>query len=156
VTVLLPLLTVSQQRTTYNSTSCCIIMLILLNHHNTPYFIIASSYHRLLHHHNTTWITTLLFASSFHHLLHHHNTTHCRYEGPKGSPGMPEMLSPGAALVGAGDRCQNPALAVAPVHAGGGEAAEPSPSRSLGERGRRSGSLHHNPLQPPFLVHFRT
>mmetsp|Transcript_87240 Transcript_87240/g.247340 ORF Transcript_87240/g.247340 Transcript_87240/m.247340 type:complete len:602 (-) Transcript_87240:87-1892(-) len=25
-----------------------------------------------------------------------------RYEGPKGSPGMPEMLSPGAALVGAG------------------------------------------------------
>ncbi len=24
-----------------------------------------------------------------------------RYEGPKGSPGMPEMLSPGAALVGA-------------------------------------------------------
>jgi dihydroxy-acid dehydratase len=23
-----------------------------------------------------------------------------RYEGPKGSPGMPEMLSPGAALVG--------------------------------------------------------
>jgi len=25
-----------------------------------------------------------------------------RYEGPKGSPGMPEMLSPGSALVGAG------------------------------------------------------
>eukprot|EP01048_Picozoa_sp_COSAG05_P010771 COSAG05_NODE_969_length_6392_cov_59.426506_6_plen_188_part_00 len=25
-----------------------------------------------------------------------------RYEGPKGSPGMPEMLSPGAALVGRG------------------------------------------------------
>ena len=25
-----------------------------------------------------------------------------RYEGPKGSPGMPEMLSPGAALVGQG------------------------------------------------------
>merc|ERR1711957_347465 len=25
-----------------------------------------------------------------------------RYEGPKGSPGMPEMLSPGAALVGSG------------------------------------------------------
>ena len=25
-----------------------------------------------------------------------------RYEGPKGAPGMPEMLSPGAALVGAG------------------------------------------------------
>merc|ERR1712176_876187 len=25
-----------------------------------------------------------------------------RYEGPKGSPGMPEMLSPGAALIGAG------------------------------------------------------
>ena len=25
-----------------------------------------------------------------------------RYEGPRGSPGMPEMLSPGAALVGAG------------------------------------------------------
>ena len=25
-----------------------------------------------------------------------------RYEGPAGSPGMPEMLSPGAALVGAG------------------------------------------------------
>lgn len=25
-----------------------------------------------------------------------------RYEGPKGSPGMPEMLSPGGALVGAG------------------------------------------------------
>merc|ERR1739841_371001 len=25
-----------------------------------------------------------------------------RYEGPKGSPGMPEQLSPGAALVGAG------------------------------------------------------
>merc|ERR1712187_864076 len=25
-----------------------------------------------------------------------------RYEGPKGPPGMPEMLSPGAALVGAG------------------------------------------------------
>ena len=24
-----------------------------------------------------------------------------RYEGPKGSPGMPEMLSPSAALVGA-------------------------------------------------------
>ncbi len=30
---------------------------------------------------------------------------HClviRYEGPKGSPGMPEQLSPGAALIGAG------------------------------------------------------
>merc|ERR1719284_719072 len=25
-----------------------------------------------------------------------------RYEGPRGSPGMPEMLSPGAALIGAG------------------------------------------------------
>lgn len=25
-----------------------------------------------------------------------------RYEGPKGAPGMPEMLSPGAALVGQG------------------------------------------------------
>lgn len=25
-----------------------------------------------------------------------------RYEGPKGSPGMPEMLAPGSALVGAG------------------------------------------------------
>lgn len=25
-----------------------------------------------------------------------------RYEGPKGSPGMPEMLSPGSALVGTG------------------------------------------------------
>ena len=25
-----------------------------------------------------------------------------RYEGPKGAPGMPEMLSPGAALVGRG------------------------------------------------------
>eukprot|EP00301_Raphidiophrys_heterophryoidea_P006726 c12690_g1_i4.p1 GENE.c12690_g1_i4~~c12690_g1_i4.p1 ORF type:complete len:139 (-),score=45.12 c12690_g1_i4:203-619(-) len=25
-----------------------------------------------------------------------------RYEGPKGSPGMPEMLSPSAALIGAG------------------------------------------------------
>ena len=25
-----------------------------------------------------------------------------RYEGPKGSPGMPEMLSPGSALLGAG------------------------------------------------------
>ena len=25
-----------------------------------------------------------------------------RYEGPRGAPGMPEMLSPGAALVGAG------------------------------------------------------
>ena len=24
-----------------------------------------------------------------------------RYEGPRGSPGMPEMLSPGAALIGA-------------------------------------------------------
>ena len=23
-----------------------------------------------------------------------------RYEGPRGSPGMPEMLSPGAALIG--------------------------------------------------------
>ena len=30
---------------------------------------------------------------------------HClviRYEGPKGSPGMPEQLLPGAALLGAG------------------------------------------------------
>ena len=26
-----------------------------------------------------------------------------RYEGPRGSPGMPEMLSPGAALIGAGE-----------------------------------------------------
>jgi dihydroxy-acid dehydratase len=25
-----------------------------------------------------------------------------RYEGPKGSPGMPEQLLPGAALIGAG------------------------------------------------------
>ncbi len=32
-----------------------------------------------------------------------------RYEGPKGSPGMPEMLSPGAALVGRdlGKQCRS-------------------------------------------------
>ena len=28
-----------------------------------------------------------------------------RNEGPKGAPGMPEMLSPGAALIGAGLGC---------------------------------------------------
>jgi dihydroxy-acid dehydratase len=34
--------------------------------------------------------------------IHKGDTLVIRFEGPKGSPGMPEMLSPGAALVGAG------------------------------------------------------
>ena len=32
----------------------------------------------------------------------YHSRQVIRYEGPRGSPGMPEMLSPGAALIGAG------------------------------------------------------
>lgn len=37
------------------------------------------------------------------HMLAHTRVSHChRYEGPKGGPGMPEMLTPTSAIMGAG------------------------------------------------------
>lgn len=44
----------------------------------------------------------LAYEAIVNHQIHKGDVVVVRYEGPKGSPGMPEMLMPGGALIGCG------------------------------------------------------